>query len=200
VTYRGLVLNELLFTGADVHAAGLVLKPGLNVLYGASNAGKSFTVKAIDFLLGSSRPLPEIAERKAFDKAWLAIQTPVSGNVPLMRALAGGALELHGGHVDLSSERKTNGRHLSARHDHTNGENVSQFLLKKLGFGSRFMQLMSMERSAVLAFEIYLGSALPMKQLFRPNFRPPSQDNIRLLRPSVAFSSSLFGKIPDDAA
>jgi DNA repair ATPase RecN len=131
VTYRGLLLNELLFTGADVHAAGLVLKPGPNVLYGASNAGKSFAVKAIDFLLGSSRPLPEIAERKAFDKAWLAIQTPVSGNVPLMRALAGGALELHGGHVDLSSERKTNGRHLSARHDHTNGENVSQFLLKE---------------------------------------------------------------------
>lgn len=98
-----------------------------------------------------------IAERKAFDKAWLAIQTPVSGNVTLMRALAGGALELHGGSVALSSERKTNGRHLSARHDHTNGENVSQFLLAELGFGSRFIAVVTAERS-VFKLSIWINT------------------------------------------
>jgi hypothetical protein len=152
VTYRNLVLNELLFTGADTRSASLMLKPGLNVLYGASNAGKSFAVKAIDFLLGSSRPLPEIAERKEFDKAWLAIHGPMSGDATLMRALAGGALELHGGHVDLTSEQKSNGRYLSARHDHTNPDNVSQFLLDELGFGSRFIAVDANGKKRSLSF------------------------------------------------
>jgi uncharacterized coiled-coil DUF342 family protein len=141
VTYQNLTLNGLLFTGADTPSVSWNLQPGLNVLYGASNAGKSFAVKTIDFLLGSSRPLPDISERSRFDRAWLAINGPVSGDVTLMRALAGGALELHGGDIDLIRQRKSNGRHLSARHDHASPDNVSQFLLNEIGLGSKFVAI-----------------------------------------------------------
>lgn len=141
MTYQNLTLNELLFTGTDTPSVSWTLQPGLNVLYGASNAGKSFAVKTIDFLLGGSRLLPDISERRTFDRAWLAINGAVSGDVTLMRALAGGALELHGGDIDLIKQRKSNGRHLSARHDHASPDNVSQFLLNEIGLGSKFIAI-----------------------------------------------------------
>jgi hypothetical protein len=152
VTYRGLLLTDLVFTGAATRPVQLQLQPGLNVLYGASNTGKSFTVKIIDFMLGSSRPLPEIEERKTFERAWLSATLPLSGGVTFMRALAGGSLELHNGQIELASERKSNGRHLSARHDHASDENISQFLLNELGFGSKFVAIDANGKKRSLSF------------------------------------------------
>jgi len=152
VSYRGLLLMDLLFTGSAAQPARLVLQSGLNVLYGASNTGKSFTVKTIDFMLGSSKPLPEIDERKNFERAWLSATLPLSGDVTFMRALAGGSLEVHDGQVDLASERKSTGRHLSARHDHASDENVSQFLLNELGFGSKFVAVDANGKKRSLSF------------------------------------------------
>jgi hypothetical protein len=121
-------------------------------LYGASNTGKSFAVKAIDFLLGSSRPLPEIQERENYERAWLSMHMPQSGNITLVRALAGGALELHQGSATSVADRKSNGRHLSARHDHTSTENISQFLLDELGFGSKFIAIDANGKKRSLSF------------------------------------------------
>lgn len=138
---RGLVIANLAFTGAGAGPAELPLRPGLNVLYGASNTGKSFAVKTIDFMLGSARPLPEIEEREGYERAWLSATLPQSGDITLMRALAGGSFELYAGHVTAPAEPEHNVRQLSAKHDHTNTDNVSQFLLEELGFGSKFIAI-----------------------------------------------------------
>jgi hypothetical protein len=53
----------------------------------------------LDFVLGGSKALPDIRERVGYERAWLALTLPKSGDVMLMRALAGGSLELHHGHV-----------------------------------------------------------------------------------------------------
>ena len=47
-----IVLTGLTFTGSDHPAVAVSFKDGLNVLFGASNTGKTFTVKSIDFMLG----------------------------------------------------------------------------------------------------------------------------------------------------
>ena len=95
----GIHILSLTFTGRDKETVGLSFKAGLNVLFGASNTGKSFALKVLDFLLGGSRALPDIRERVGYERAWLALTLPKTGNVTLMRALAGGSLELHPGHV-----------------------------------------------------------------------------------------------------
>ena len=106
MAYRKILLKDLFFTGPKAVEAHLQLKPGLNVLYGASNTGKSFAIKTLDFLLGSSRPLPEIQERENYERAWLSMQMPQSGSITLMRALAGGALELHEGTATVVDDKK----------------------------------------------------------------------------------------------
>ncbi len=62
-----LMLRHLVYTGPGVSAATLRFGPGLNLLLGASNTGKSFAVKTIDFMLGAGGRLPDIEERRAYD-------------------------------------------------------------------------------------------------------------------------------------
>ena len=150
--YKGLTLNKLTFTGSDAAPAELKLKQGLNVLYGASNTGKSFTVKAIDFMLGSSRELPDINQRRAYERAWLALHLPKSGDSTLVRALAGGSFEFYTGHVTASPANGQNIRQLSARHDHSSTDNLSQFLLEELGFDSKHIAVDVNGKKRTLSF------------------------------------------------
>jgi hypothetical protein len=127
----GITLKRLAITGQHADASELKFANALNVLYGASNTGKSFALRTIDFMLGSSTPLPGITERQPYDRAWLALDLPQYGPATFRRALAGGRFELFTGDIRVSNG--ANSRQLSARHDHTNTDNVSQFLLEEIG-------------------------------------------------------------------
>jgi predicted ATP-dependent endonuclease of OLD family len=50
-------IHGISFLGPQKKAARLDFAPGLNVIAGASETGKSFIVESIDFLLGSGRGL-----------------------------------------------------------------------------------------------------------------------------------------------
>ena len=132
-----LTLKHLMFTGPSADTAELEFSPGLSVLYGASNTGKSFSVKALDFMLGAARDLPGIAEREPYDRAWLGLDLPQLGPATIMRPLAGGSLELHSGLVTAPAENGLHVRELSGRHDHTNRDNISQLLLEEIGLSGR---------------------------------------------------------------
>jgi hypothetical protein len=129
-----LTLRRITFTGQQAEPTGLSFAHKLNILYGASNTGKSFALKSIDFMLGSSTPLPGITERRPYDRAWLSLELPKYGTATFMRALAGGAFKLFQG--NLQSEAP-DARQLAARHDVSNTNNVSQFLLEEIGLGDR---------------------------------------------------------------
>lgn len=144
-------IRGLSFTGPNRPLVDVSFDLGLNLLFGASNTGKSFMVKVLDFMLASSRPLPEIGERDGYDRAWLALTLPNQGDVTLTRALAGGAFELYAGHVSAAEPRK-NVRALSARHDHSNDDNVSQLLLNELGFGNKLIAVDANGKKRTLSF------------------------------------------------
>jgi hypothetical protein len=130
-----IVLRRLTFTGQHAKLAELAFGPALYILYGASNTGKTFAVKSLAFMLGSSTPLPSFTEREPYDRAWLALDLPKYGTATLRRALAGGQFELFPG--DIQASNGQNAPRLSARHDSSNTNNLSQFLLEEIGFGAR---------------------------------------------------------------
>src|SRR5262245_59661849 len=132
-TQPQLSIDRLAFEGSKVETVGVEFRPGLNVLYGASNTGKTFTVKSIDFMLGGKGPLPDISQRNGYDRAWMGLTLPKTGASTLMRALAGGSYELYGGHISAKTEDIKAQRKLSARNDPSNADNISQFLLGELG-------------------------------------------------------------------
>lgn len=70
-----LIIGRLAFTELKVPIAELSFSDGVNVIWGASNTGKSFTVKALDFMSGSKpKRLPKINERVGYDKTWLDLR------------------------------------------------------------------------------------------------------------------------------
>ncbi|MFG1263627.1 coiled-coil domain-containing protein [Xanthobacter aminoxidans] len=127
-----IALRSLTFTGPGKAPASLTFGDKLTLIWGASNTGKSFTLKALDFMFGGSKALPEINERQGYDTAWLALTLPNEGNVTLSRALSGGAFSLHRGHVTASAYGET-ARTLQPKHDAVSDGNLSALLLTEVG-------------------------------------------------------------------
>lgn len=124
MNYAGWHIGELRFTGADDRKALLEFAPGLTLVYGASNTGKSFAVKALDFMLGGGKELPNISERQPYNRVWLDLTLASGRPVTLERGIAGGAFKLHEGVGDAST--------LNPKHDPNNPANISTFLLRAM--------------------------------------------------------------------
>ena len=130
-------LAHLSFSGPDIANVGIDFQPRLNLIFGASNTGKSFAYKSIDAALGAGSQLPDIEQRRPFDTLWLAI-TAGDRRMTLSRALAGGAINLWADHITRPT-RGENSRALGQRNNAANQDNVSQFLLNELGLRGRLI-------------------------------------------------------------
>jgi hypothetical protein len=129
------IFRKLVFTGANKPPVELGFVEGLNVIWGASNAGKSFTVKALDFMSGAGSTLPKITELEGFERCWLELDLPLSGRLTFARALSGGGFALYDGEVDSALEGIP-ARTLAAAHS-SRAESLSSFLLAELGIGEK---------------------------------------------------------------
>lgn len=138
MTIRDLSIRHLVFTGTGLNPAELEFCDGSNLIWGASNTGKSFTLKALDFMLGGSTALPDIGERQGYETVCLGISIGGVGDFTLSRAAAGGNFMLYDGLVKAPPQDKR-GRPLGAKHDSKKDGNLSKFLLDQLGFAGRFV-------------------------------------------------------------
>lgn len=121
-------ISRLSFTGRDVEPATLDFLQALSFVYGASNTGKSFAAKAMNFMLGGKDELPNIVERRPYNRVILDI-TVADESLRLERFIGGGDFEVH---FEDGSQRV-----LSQRHNAENEANLSNFLLKRLGIAGR---------------------------------------------------------------
>ncbi|MGO4511089.1 hypothetical protein AB4Z51_29185 [Bradyrhizobium sp. 2TAF36] len=129
------IIRRLTVTGPKVPTAELLFADGVNIVWGASNTGKSFIVKLLDFLSGAKpKMLPNINERQGYDKAWLHLVLPKSGQVTLVRALAGGSFGLYDHWAEPGTEEKAT-RTLSP--EHKGKDSLSAFLLAEIGIADK---------------------------------------------------------------
>jgi len=130
---KGFQIRALSFHGADKDPAVVLFGPGLNVIHGASNTGKSFVVEAIDFMLGGKGPLTDIPERVGYDRVMLAIENVSTGKeYTLLRSHEGGAFKLFEGIYDQELPVDDEGTTLADTHSEKNADNLSAWLLEKL--------------------------------------------------------------------
>lgn len=131
----GFHLRHIVFLGpgAGRSPASIQFGPGLNVVYGASDTGKSFLVEAIDFMLGGKGPLRDIPERVGYDRILLGIETLAGEKYTIFRSVDGGRFKVWPG---LHMEEPTAGvqaRELGEQHSDRNTDNLSAFLLEISG-------------------------------------------------------------------
>lgn len=71
----GYIFKELRLTGQNKKDAIILFKPGLNVISGPSDTGKTFIFDCIDFMLGSSKKLRNIPKLKGYTNIFLEIES-----------------------------------------------------------------------------------------------------------------------------
>ena len=136
MTTRGIRLRHLAFLGPHREPAIVKFGPGLNVIYGASDTGKSFVVEAIDFMLGGKPPLRDVPERVGYDQVFLGIETLDGTPYTVYRSVDGGRFRVFDG-LHFTTPDGIEGSDLSELHSDRNVENLSSVLLEKTGLAGR---------------------------------------------------------------
>jgi uncharacterized coiled-coil DUF342 family protein len=136
MTKPALTLRHLCLTGPDKRLANVSFGHGLNVIYGASETGKSFIVEALDFMLGASTELRDIPERVGYDRIFLGIEDGDGESFTLERSASGGQFRWYEG-LHLEAPEGVEPKSLAAKHNPTRPDNVSTFLLDKIGLAGK---------------------------------------------------------------
>lgn len=127
----GFRLRHLAFCGPNHPTASVAFGPGLNVICGASETGKSFIVEAIDFMLGGRPPLRDIPQRVGYDRVLLGLETIGGEQFTLLRSTDGGGFRVYSGLHQDSPDKMVQTRELSELHSDKSLDNLSTFLLEK---------------------------------------------------------------------
>lgn len=148
----GFHLRSLGFFGPQKPPATVTFGPGLNVIYGASNTGKSFIVEAIDFMLGGKPPLRDIPERVGYDLVLLAIEASDGKLFTLWRSMDGGSFRLYEGLHQTPPSADTPHKQLDEKHSDRNDANLSSFLLGLCSLNGKRVRKNSRNETNSLSF------------------------------------------------
>ena len=130
-------LRFLIISGPQSKPAVVDFVPGLNVIYGGSNTGKSHILRMIDYLLGSSKPPHPIAEQAEYDLAHLGVVCNDGTEKTLVRALKGGDIRIIDG---LLRERPAPDQGITVSARHGARASLSKTLLEQLGAAGKRIQ------------------------------------------------------------
>ena len=135
-------LDKLGFSGPSKRSE-VRFYTGVNVICGASDTGKSFLAEAVDFMLGGSE-LKVIPEREGYNSIDLGLSSTEGGSWTFERSITGGDFILRQG--DASEK-------LRQSHAHDRVDNVSGFLLAKIGLlGKRILKSSAKSKTNSLSF------------------------------------------------
>lgn len=148
----GIQLRYLAYFGPDKPLADLSFAPGLNVICGASETGKSFLVETIDFMLGQEAPVRDIPERDGYDRIRLAIESAGWPSLKLERSIEGGDFRAYG-EIEIESDtphakvKTLRWKHSAARQD-----TLSYALLERTGLSSKVLRKNAAGETRSLSF------------------------------------------------
>ena len=148
----GLRLRFLGFFGPQKPPSTVPFGAGLNVIYGASNTGKSFIVEAIDFMLGGKPPLRDIPERVGYDLILLGLETLDGKSFTLWRSMDGGGFRLYEDLYQTPPATDIPYKQLDEKHSDRNNANLSSFLLDLCGLGGKRVRKNSRNETISLSF------------------------------------------------
>lgn len=148
----GIRLRFLSYFGPQKEPASVSFGSGLNVLYGASDTGKSFVVDTIDFMLGGKPPLQDLPERVGYDRILLGIETLDGRSFTISRGAEGGSFLLYEGLHEQLPGPEISARVLADSHNEKNEDNLSAFLLACCGLSGKRVRRNSRGETNSLSF------------------------------------------------
>lgn len=151
MTERRIILRDLTITHAVLPPASVSFGPGLNLVIGASDTGKTFVFEALDFMLGAKDGLRRIPEAEGYNSVLLTIDPSHGAPFALRRAFEGGAFEAKeygNGRSNAETATKT----LSPVHSWEPDASLSAYLLELVGIGNRQVRKNAQGEKSALSF------------------------------------------------
>jgi hypothetical protein len=142
-------LRFLHVSGPSTDPATIDFVPGLNVITGPSNTGKSHILRLIDYVLGAREPPEPIAEQALHDLVHLGVAMDDGTEKTLIRALQGGEIRIIEGLTKARPEPKQ-GIAVPGRHGAK--VSLSKILLEQLGAASARIQTKAAGETRDLSF------------------------------------------------
>jgi hypothetical protein len=136
MAFKPLQLRFIRFLGPEKEPTDYKFTSGLNILWGASDTGKTFLALAIDFMLGAGS-LKHIPERDGYDRVLLGVTTADGRDHTLQRSLDGGSFRRFEGLLTDPPNDKKASSVLSAAHTTKNYNNLSHWLLQQIGLDKK---------------------------------------------------------------
>jgi archaellum component FlaC len=195
---RGLRLKSLAFRGPARDAAVIAFGPGLNIIYGASDTGKSFIVNTVDFMLGGKGPLRDIPERVGYDQILLAVETLAGEQFTVVRSTEGGAFKLHEG-LYSTSLPQDEGRALGEQHSDKSDDNLSAFLLSRLDLSHKRIRRNKRGDTNSLSFRNVARLVIVNEEEIIQQRSPLSDGNYTADTPNTATFKLLLTGVDDSA-
>lgn len=94
-------LREILVRGAGAPDAAIRFEAGANIVAGASDAGKSYVLHCLDYILGGAEMRKRIRESEPYAEVFAEFVGPDGRTVSLRRQLSGGELEAFDTPIDV---------------------------------------------------------------------------------------------------
>lgn len=142
-------LVHLTAVGTNVPPTTLEFARHLTVIYGASEAGKSYVGEAIDFMFGASR-LRDIPEARGYQQMLLGID--FEGEVvTLSRNLRGGSISIFDGDIRQLPDRAPDDVVLGS-HKKDRTDTISHYLLDRLGIAGSLLRRNKRNETVALSF------------------------------------------------
>jgi hypothetical protein len=195
--FARLQIRHLSFLGPQRAPATVRFEAGFNVLYGASDTGKSFVLDSIDFMLGGKGPLRDIPEREGYDRILLGLQLSTEEAFTLHRSAAGGGFLLFEGLHE--SELPEGGSELREQHDERKDDNLSRFLLKKIGLSDKRIRRNKLNETNSLSFRNLARLAIVDEEEIIQKRSPLSDGNLVADTPNTATFKLLLTGVDDSA-
>ena len=114
----GFTIAKVVVQGSGKPDVVLEFGPGLNVIAGASNTGKTYAWQLIDFMLGASKPPKGVPLGTGYSHSMIEVSPRNGGSLTLQRALACGGATAYAVPIDdVAGETpfETLGEHHSAQ-------------------------------------------------------------------------------------
>ena len=127
-----MIVKKLEVKGKGKEAASLFFEPGLNVIAGASDTGKSYVTKCFQFILGAELPPKSIEQAKGYTQLEVTFEQENGSMFLLSRELKEKSdlicIELNG-----------DGLSKTLKPSHTGQSNLSSFFLKKFNLDNKVL-------------------------------------------------------------
>lgn len=149
-------LRFLRITGPSVSPAEVEFGPGLNVIYGGSNTGKSHIMRLVDYVLGAGRTPEPIIEQARYDVVQLGVVLASGEEKTFVRALAGGNIRVLDG-LHRAPPNANEGRAMSAKHG---SNSLSMYLLADMNSAGKRLRTDAKGETKELSFRDFKTHAL----------------------------------------